>query len=149
MNHLLSSLFLFSGLSTAQAKQLTTAVAEMGTNAIEWGHRKQIERIVHVVYRIDPDKITITIRDSGPGFNPANMPHAAQSEDPVRHVMVRETLGMREGGFGILITRGLVDELSYNDAGNEVRIVKYFPVNAHLRGPHAERRQATAATTTP
>ena len=41
--------------------------------------------------------------------------------------MVRETLGLREGGFGILISRGLVDELQYNDTGNEVRLVKFFP----------------------
>jgi two-component system, OmpR family, response regulator len=133
LNHLLSSLFLFSGLSEIQVKQLTTAVREMGTNAIEWGHKNQVDRIVTVVYRIDPQKITITIRDTGPGFNPANLPHAANLEDPVGHMMVRETLGLREGGFGILMSQGLVDELSYNETGNEVRLVKHFPVKAHLR----------------
>src|SRR5206468_3103841 len=76
LNGLLGSLFLFSGLTQTQVKQLTTAVRELGTNAIEWGHRKQVDRIVTVVYRIDPQKITIVIRDTGPGFNPANMPHA-------------------------------------------------------------------------
>jgi two-component system OmpR family response regulator len=133
LNHLLGSLFLFSGLSEQQVKQLTTAVREMGTNAIEWGHKKQIERIVTVVYHIDPDKITITIRDTGSGFDPQNMPHAAQPEDPVGHMMVRETLGLREGGFGILMSQGLVDEMRYNESGNEVRLIKYFPVKAHLR----------------
>ncbi|MBM4067385.1 MAG: response regulator [Planctomycetes bacterium] len=132
LNHLLSSLFLFSGLSQSQAKQLTTAVQEMGTNAIEWGHQKQIDRIVRVVYRIDPEKITITIRDSGPGFNPANLPHAANPDDPVGHMMVREALGIREGGFGILMSRGLVDDLKYNESGNEVQLIKYFPPGAHL-----------------
>ena len=105
----------------------------MGTNAIEWGHKNQVDRIVTVVYRIDPQKITITIRDTGPGFNPSNLPHAANLEDPVGHMMVRETLGLREGGFGILMSQGLVDELSYNETGNEVRLVKHFPVKAHLR----------------
>ncbi len=33
LNHLLASLFLFSGLSQPQVKQLTTAVRELGTNA--------------------------------------------------------------------------------------------------------------------
>jgi two-component system, OmpR family, response regulator len=133
LNHLLGALFLFSGLSDAQAKQLTTAVAEMGTNAIEWGHKKKLDLIVTVLYRIDPDKITIIIRDTGPGFDPKNLPHAADPEDPVRHTMVRETLGLREGGFGIMISQGLVDEMKYNETGNEVRLVKYFPVKAHLR----------------
>jgi two-component system, OmpR family, response regulator len=139
LNGLLSSLFLFSGLSQTQAKQLATAVRELGTNAIEWGHQKQVDRIVNVVYRIDPEKITITIRDTGPGFNPDNLPHAAQRDDPVAHMMVRETLGLREGGFGILMSRGLVDDLQYNEKGNEVRLIKYFPPR---EGPLRSRERA-------
>jgi two-component system, OmpR family, response regulator len=126
LNRLLGSLFLFTGLSDTQIRQLITAVREMGTNAIEWGHQKQVELLVTVTYRIDPQKVTIIIRDTGPGFDPKNLPHAAQPEDPVNHLMVRETLGLREGGFGILMSRGLVDELEYNETGNEVRLVKYF-----------------------
>src|SRR5438309_1329551 len=140
LNHLLGSLFLFSGLTQTQVKQLTTAVRELGTNAIEWGHQKQSDRIVTVDYHIDPQKITIFIKDTGPGFNPANMPHAAQPEDPIGHMMVREALGIREGGFGILMSRGLVDELQYNEPGNEVRLVKYFPPKAHLQ--RDEEREA-------
>jgi CheY-like chemotaxis protein len=127
LNHLLGALFHFSGLSESQVKQLIIAVREMGTNAIEWGHQKQVDRIVDVIYRIDPEKVTIHIKDSGPGFDPDNLPHAANPEDPIAHMMVRDTLGLREGGFGILLARGLVDELKYNDAGNEVRLIKYFP----------------------
>jgi CheY-like chemotaxis protein len=127
LNHLLGALFLFSGLTETQVKQLTIAVRELGTNAIEWGHQKQLECIVNVIYRIDPDKVTIIIKDTGPGFDPNNLPHAAHPDDPVAHMMVRDTLGLREGGFGILMARGLVDELTYNEVGNEVRLVKNFP----------------------
>jgi two-component system, OmpR family, response regulator len=123
LNHLLGSLFLFSGLEPTQIRQLATAVRELGTNAIEWGHQKEVDRIVTVDYRIDSEKVTIDIKDTGPGFNPQNLPHAAQSDDPIGHMMVRETLGLREGGFGILMSRGLVDELEYNEKGNEVRLV--------------------------
>ena len=52
--------------------------------------------------------------------------HAAEIDDPVKHMDVRESLGLRVGGFGILMTKGLVDEMDYNQAGNEVRLVKYF-----------------------
>ena len=138
LNHLLGSLFLFSGLNQQQVKQLTTAVRELGTNAIEWGHQKQSHRVVTVDYRIDPQKITIGIKDTGPGFNPTNLPHAANPEDPIGHMMVRETLGLREGGFGILMSRGLVDELSYNERGNEVQLVKYFPAKAHLHSEQSD-----------
>jgi two-component system, OmpR family, response regulator len=134
LNHLLGALFLFTGLAETQIKQLTIAVRELGTNAIEWGHEKQIDRIVNVIYRIDPEKVIIDIKDTGPGFDPDNLPHAAQPDDPISHMMVRDTLGMREGGFGILMARGLVDELKYNDTGNEVRLVKYFPTRGKGAG---------------
>jgi CheY-like chemotaxis protein/anti-sigma regulatory factor (Ser/Thr protein kinase) len=126
LNHLLGSLFLFSGMSDDQVRQFIMAVRELATNAIEWGHKKQVERIVTATYRIDAEKITIIIRDTGPGFDPNNLVHAAKPEDPVSHMMVREMLGMRDGGFGILMARGLVDDLQYNEKGNEVRLVKYF-----------------------
>jgi CheY-like chemotaxis protein/anti-sigma regulatory factor (Ser/Thr protein kinase) len=126
LNHLLASLFLYTPLSGAQVKQLCLAVREMGTNAIEWGHRKQIDRVVTITYHIDDEKITIHVRDEGPGFDPKDLPHAARGEDPLAHLQVRASLGLREGGFGILMSGGLVDHLEYNERGNEVTLVKYF-----------------------
>jgi two-component system OmpR family response regulator len=126
LNQLLASLFLFTGLTEKQIQHLTLAVRELGMNAIEWGHKRQVERIVTVTYQIDPEKVTIVIRDTGPGFDPDNLPHAAQPQDPTAHMLVRETLGLRDGGFGIWMARGLVDELRYNEAGNEVRLIKFF-----------------------
>ena len=38
----------------------------------------------------------------------------------------REAKGMRPGGFGILMSRKLVDDLIYNEKGNEVLLVKYL-----------------------
>jgi two-component system OmpR family response regulator len=142
LNHLLASLFLFSGLSEPQVKQLTTAIRELGTNAIEWGHKKQLDRILTIDYRIDNEKIHITIRDTGPGFDPNNLPHAANPDDPVAHMMVRETLGLREGGFGILLARGLVDDLQYNETGNEVRLTKYFPPRAQVIPANSDASRA-------
>lgn len=125
LNDMLASLFLFTGLPESSVRQLTTAIREMGMNAIEWGHRKQIDRLVNVTYRIEPDKVVIKIKDTGPGFNPRELPHAADPDDPAKHMEVRDALGLRAGGFGILMTKGLVDELKYNETGNEVRLVKY------------------------
>ena len=123
---MVSSLLHFSGLSEEQASQLMIAVREMGNNAIEWGNRKQIEQPVTVTYRIDSEKVVIVIRDNGSGFDRANLSHAAKAEDVKAHMSVREEKGLRVGGFGIFLTRKLVDELSYNDAGNEVTLLKRF-----------------------
>jgi CheY-like chemotaxis protein/anti-sigma regulatory factor (Ser/Thr protein kinase) len=126
LNRLLASLFFFSDLTNHQIKQMTMAVRELGANAIEWGHRNQVERLVTVTYRLDAEKITIAIQDTGPGFDPSNLAHAAQPDDPVSHLQTRQGLGIRDGGFGIMMARGLVDDLQYNETGNEVRLVKFF-----------------------
>jgi len=41
-------------------------------------------------------------------------------------MLVRDEQGLRPGGFGLAITRSLVDELIYNEARNEVVFVKYL-----------------------
>jgi two-component system OmpR family response regulator len=134
MNQWLTGLLLFTGLSDKQITHLILAIRELGTNAIEWGHRNRVEQPIAISYRIDFDRVTLVIRDTGPGFNPNNMPHAARPEDPIAHLAVRETMGLRDGGCGILMARGLVDELKYNESGNEVRLVKYFTPIAGKRG---------------
>jgi two-component system, OmpR family, response regulator len=137
MNHWLGGLLLFTGLSEKQRTHLILAIRELGTNAIEWGHRNRVEQPIAISYRIDLDRVTLVIRDTGPGFDPNNMPHAARPEDPISHLAVRETMGLRDGGCGILMARGLVDELTYNETGNEVRLVKYY---TPIAGKHGESR---------
>ncbi len=126
VNDLLSRLFLLTPLDDTSAGQIRRALLEMGQNAIEWGNKNQVDKLVKITYRLHPDRVTLIIRDQGGGFNPKNLPHAASEDSPVEHVPIREVLGLREGGFGILISRGLVDEMHYNEPGNEVTIVKRF-----------------------
>jgi anti-sigma regulatory factor (Ser/Thr protein kinase) len=125
-NDLLADLFAHTSLTERQIKDLKQAVMEMGGNAIEWGHRKNADLVLQITYRIDPEAVTLIIRDQGPGFNPKKLPHAASDEDPIGHLDVRNELGIREGGFGIMLARGLVDEFRYNDRGNEVTMIKRF-----------------------
>ena len=69
------------------------------------------------------------IADPGPGFCFDELAHAAawsDAPDGLEHVRVREEKGLRPGGFGLLLTRALVDELIYNQAQNEVVFVKYL-----------------------
>jgi two-component system, OmpR family, response regulator len=130
---MLADLFAHSPLTERHIKDLKQAIMEMGGNAIEWGHRKNAELILRITYRIDPNAITLIIQDQGPGFNPGNIPHAASEEDPIRHLELRNELGLREGGFGIMLARGLVDKFWYNERGNQVTMVKRFE-----QPPHAE-----------
>jgi DNA-binding response OmpR family regulator len=129
-NDLLADLFAHTPLTERQIKDLRQAIMEMGGNAIEWGHRRNADLVLRITYRIDPQAVTLIIRDQGPGFNPSRIPHAASDEDPIAHLDVRNELGIREGGFGIMLAKGLVDEFHYNEAGNEVTLVKRFKTKA-------------------
>lgn len=126
VNDMLADLFAHTPLTDRQIKELRQAVMEMGNNAIEWGHHKDASLLLRITYRIGDDAVTLVIQDQGPGFDPEHIPHAASEEDPVGHLDLRNELGIREGGFGIMLARGLVDEFRYNEKGNEVTLVKRF-----------------------
>ncbi len=127
LNGLLGPWFAACGLGAHQAQQLNLAFREVGANAIEWGHGNDPSRAISVACRLDTEKVSILVRDNGPGFDPGNLPHAARPGDPLSHLGVRAALKLREGGFGILLARGMVDYLCYSDAGNEAHLVKYLP----------------------
>jgi hypothetical protein len=70
------------------------------------------------------------IKDPGEGFSLDEIQHAAITnppDDPTKHLALRDALGLRPGGFGVLMARQLVDELIYGEKGNEVLLVKYLP----------------------
>jgi anti-sigma regulatory factor (Ser/Thr protein kinase) len=69
------------------------------------------------------------VRDPGAGFRQEALSHAAftdASEDPTSHIAQREEEGMRAGGYGLLLAKGTVDELIYNEIGNEAVLIKYL-----------------------
>jgi DNA-binding response OmpR family regulator len=102
---------------------------EMLLNAVEWGGKLDPTREVRVTYLRAKKMILYRIADPGEGFRLEEVNHAAfanPEDDPMGHVMAREKKGLRPGGFGILMSQSLADELLYNEAQNEVVFVKYL-----------------------
>ena len=69
------------------------------------------------------------IFDPGAGFRLDAIPHAAVSntaDAPAQHIHLRESHSMRRGAYGILLCQGIVDELIYNEKGNQVLLIKYL-----------------------
>ena len=110
-------------------ENLAQAFRELLMNAVEWGGKLDPTRKVRISYIRTKRMVLYRIADPGKGFKIAELPHAAISfpeDQPIEHLNVREAKGMRPGGFGLLITRAMVDELIYNEAHNEVICVKYL-----------------------
>ena len=102
---------------------------EMLLNAIEWGGKLDPTREVRVTYLRAKKMILYRIADPGEGFRFDDLDHAAISnpeDNPVGHMEARMSKGIRPGGFGILMSQSLADELLYNEARNEVVFVKYL-----------------------
>ena len=109
------------------------AFREMLTNAIEHGGRLNPDQQVEISYLRARHVVTCQISDPGEGFTLDEIPHAAIAnppDDPLRHVDYRNACGMRPGGFGVLLTQRLVDELVYSERGNEVTLIKYLNIES-------------------
>jgi CheY-like chemotaxis protein/anti-sigma regulatory factor (Ser/Thr protein kinase) len=118
-----------TGLGPEQQESIVTAFRELLFNAIEHGGRSDPEKKVELTYIRTSRAIIYYIRDPGEGFSLEHLPHAAISnrdDRPLEHAEIRENLGIRPGGFGILLTRKLVDDLIYSEKGNEVLLIKYI-----------------------
>ncbi len=105
------------------------AVHELLMNAIEWGGQLNPESQAQIDYLRTSKFVMCRIADPGKGFDPAGAEYAAVTSHPDRpmeHGDVRLERGLRAGGFGIRLVKSLVDELVYNEAHNEVAIVKYL-----------------------
>ena len=118
-----------SALPEDQRDLLMTAFREMLLNAMEHGAGFDPGQVIEVTAARTDRAIIFHIRDPGKGFNREAVSHAAKGND-ASSVMTamenREAAGLRSGGFGMLIVRQVVDEMVYNERGNEVLLIKHL-----------------------
>ena len=120
---------LHADLPQATCEDIAAAFRELLLNGIEHGAKSDPRKRVRVSILRTPRSVIVHVHDPGKGFSLELLPHAAISnpaDSPVRHVEFREEHGQRPGGFGILMTRNMVDELLYNERGNAALFVKYL-----------------------
>jgi DNA-binding NarL/FixJ family response regulator len=110
-------------------EDVATAFRELLLNAIEHGGKSDARKRVLVKLLRTARSLIVHVQDPGKGFSLESLHHSAlcnPEDSPTRHVEIRAETGQRPGGFGILMARNLVDELLYNERGNEVMFVKYL-----------------------
>jgi len=108
---------------------IARAFRELLKNAIEWGGEMDPNQQVRIGLLRTPRVLVYHIADPGKGFRMEETLHAAVNnppEHPLEHRRVRKQLGMRPGGMGILVAATTADEILYNEAQNEVVLVKYL-----------------------
>jgi anti-sigma regulatory factor (Ser/Thr protein kinase) len=109
------------------------AFREMLLNAIEHGAHFDPSQYVEISYLRARHAVMCRVKDPGEGFSLDEIKHAAICNppgEPLRHQEYREADGLRPGGFGVLIARNLVDEMIYDERGNDVVLIKYLDVNS-------------------
>ncbi len=118
-----------SDVEEGSRHELLAAFRELLINAMEHGAGFGTDRTIEVSAVRTQRTIVFHFRDPGPGFRLHQLDHAAITnppEDPLRHMTEREALGLRPGGFGILIAHKVADELYYNEVGNQVLLIKHL-----------------------
>lgn len=116
-------------LPETEREEVGMAFREILLNAMEHGGGFDPNTYVQVEYVRAQRMISCRISDPGPGFTLDEIDHAAVAnppDDPIRHAKVRDQLGLRPGGLGILLAQQLVDQVLYSERGNEVLLVKYL-----------------------
>jgi anti-sigma regulatory factor (Ser/Thr protein kinase)/ActR/RegA family two-component response regulator len=104
------------------------AFREVLVNAMEHGGSFDPDQVVEVTAVRTARTMVFYLRDPGPGFDLAALAHAAiaRPEDPLGMAGTRAEGGLRPGGFGLLITRQVVDEMIHSERGNEVLLIKHL-----------------------
>jgi serine/threonine-protein kinase RsbW len=99
------------------AEQVNLAIIEAGTNAIRHGNKNDPEKATQFRFQITQDKLTVFVKDCGPGFDPEDVGDPLSPEN-----------FMKPSGRGIFLMKALMDEVEYRidkGSGTEVRLVKY------------------------
>ncbi|MBN1942483.1 MAG: ATP-binding protein [Phycisphaerae bacterium] len=101
------------GYEEADAFAIKLALEEGLVNAIKHGNKYDQKKTVRVVSQIDEHEAAFTITDEGAGFRLTDVPDPTADENLERPC-----------GRGLMLIRAFMDEVSYNETGNQVRLVK-------------------------
>jgi len=106
-----------SNLPEKKMNNLALAVDEASANSMVHGNKRDKNKFVEIYVQVFEDRLEITFKDQGNGFNPQAVPDPTNSENI-----------LKESGRGIHIMRSFLDDLKFNftPSGTEVTLVLNF-----------------------
>jgi serine/threonine-protein kinase RsbW len=90
-------------LNKDKFNDLELAFSEAAANSIVHGNKADKNKIVKITVKVDDDKMTISLKDQGAGFDLNEVP------DPTKPENI-----LKDHGRGIHIMKSFLSELSYN-----------------------------------
>lgn len=102
-------------ISEDEIFQVKLALEEAITNAVKHGNKFNPELKVDVSIASGKNKLIIKVKDQGKGFDFDRVP------DPTTQEKM-----LRTSGRGVFLLRKIMDEVSFQDGGREVTMVKVF-----------------------
>ena len=101
------------GYSECDCFAVKLALEESLNNAIKHGNRLEPEKPIQVSFDVDDAQVVIVVVDQGRGFDRSRLPNCTADEN-----LEKPT------GRGIMLMRCYMDEVRFNERGNEVTLVK-------------------------
>jgi serine/threonine-protein kinase RsbW len=104
------------GVCDVDGSNLFVALDEAFVNAIKHGNRYNPEKLVRITADVSTKEVSFTIEDEGDGFNIAEIPDPLDPENL-----------FKTSGRGVLLIHNIMDEVTYNERGNRLTMVKKKP----------------------
>jgi CheY-like chemotaxis protein len=117
------------GLPPKVRQSLKMALHELLLNAVKWGSRSGPDAQARMDYLRTRKFVLCRVTDPGAGLEPSEWQYSAfgsRALGPIALNQPKEDSCVRPEGFGIKLAKSLMDELVYNEAHNEVAMVKYL-----------------------
>ncbi len=101
------------GVAEADNTHLFIALDEAFVNAVKHGNKFDPTKLVYISAELSANEARFTIEDQGDGFDVHSIP------DPLDPANLFKT-----SGRGVLLIHNIMDEVTYNERGNRVTLVK-------------------------
>ena len=109
------------GFEEDSAHWIGMSVRESVTNAIQHGNKLDQGKRVEIRYQVEPDQLSISVRDQGNGFHVESLPNPLDPENL-----------LKPSGRGIFYIRSFMDKVEFrtpSQGGTEILMVKKISAN--------------------
>jgi len=102
-----------SGVVNPETSNLFVALDEAFVNAVKHGNKYNAEKLVRITAEVSKEEARFTIEDQGDGFDINSIPDPRNPENL-----------FKASGRGVLFIHNIMDEVTYNERGNRLTMVK-------------------------